>query len=93
MFVLFVLQVKKSKMASGILFLSGSIIELLLSRWGVLRGVMIKETGCGSEFELQSHYDFHFQTNTLGKGMNTLILPAMGLNSNTSVLQEEWLWY
>ena len=31
-----------------------------------------------SEFELQSRYYVHFQTNTPGKGMNPLILPAMG---------------
>ena len=31
-----------------------------------------------SEFILQSRYYVHFQTNTLGKGMNPLILPAMG---------------
>ena len=31
-----------------------------------------------SKFELQSHYCIHFQTNTLGKGMNFLIPPAMG---------------
>ena len=31
-----------------------------------------------SEFELQSRYYVHFQTNTIGKGMNPLILPAMG---------------
>ena len=30
-----------------------------------------------SEIELQSCYYIHFQTNTLGKGMNTLILPVM----------------
>ena len=29
---------------------------------------------------------------TLGKGMNPIILLAMGLNSTTTVLQEEWLW-
>ena len=36
---------------------------------------------CGiivTEFELQLHYYIHFQINTLGKGMNPLILPAMG---------------
>ena len=36
---------------------------------------------CGivrSEFELQSRYYIHFWTNTLGKGMNPLTLPAMG---------------
>ena len=27
---------------------------------------------------LQLHYYIHFQTNTLGKGMNLLILPVMG---------------
>ena len=42
---------------------------------------MLKVLDCGivvSEFELQSRYYVHFQTNTLGKGMNPLILPAMG---------------
>ena len=42
---------------------------------------MVKVTDCGivvSEFEFQSHYYVHFRTNTLGKGMNPLILPAMG---------------
>ena len=32
----------------------------------------------GSEFELQSCYYVHFWTNTLGKGKNLLISPAMG---------------
>ena len=31
-----------------------------------------------SEFELQSRYYVNYQTNTIGKGMNPLILPAMG---------------
>ena len=30
------------------------------------------------EFVLQSRYYVHFWANTLGKGMNPLILPAMG---------------
>ena len=30
------------------------------------------------EFEIQSHYHVHIQTNTPGKGMNPLILPTMG---------------
>ena len=30
------------------------------------------------EFELQSRYYVHFRINTLGKGMNPLILQAMG---------------
>ena len=58
--------------------------------WGVVthenwggcpRGVMVKAMDCGivvREFVLQSHYYVHFRANTLGKGMNPLILPAMG---------------
>ena len=30
------------------------------------------------EFELQSQYHFHFWNNTIGKGMNPLILTAIG---------------
>ena len=44
-------------------------------------GVMVKEMDCGivvSEFEPQSRYYVHFRTNTLGKVMNPLFLPAMG---------------
>ena len=47
---------------------------------GCPRGVIVKKMDCGiivSEFVLQSRYYVHFQTNTLGKGMNPLILPAM----------------
>ena len=49
--------------------------------WGCPRGVMIKVMDCRiviSEFVLQSRYYVHFRTNTLGKGMNPLILLAMG---------------
>ena len=48
---------------------------------GCLRGVMVKAMDCVivvSEFVLQSRYYVHFRANTLGKGMNPLILPAMG---------------
>ena len=44
-------------------------------------GVMVKVMDCGnivSEFVHQSHYYVYFQANTLGKGMNPLILPVMG---------------
>ena len=44
------------------------------------RGIMVKVMDCGivvSKFELQSRYYVHFWTNTLGKGINPLILPAM----------------
>ena len=49
--------------------------------WGCPRGVMVKTMDCGivvSEFVLQSRYYDHFRANTHGKGMNPLILPAMG---------------
>ena len=55
--------------------------NLMDSGVGCPRGVMVKELGCEivvSKFELQSRYYVHFRTNTLGKGMNPLILPAMG---------------
>ena len=42
---------------------------------------MVKAMDCGivvREFVLQSLYYVHFLANTLGKGMNPLILPAMG---------------
>ena len=48
---------------------------------GCPRGVMVKVMDCGivvSELVLQSLYYVHFRENTLGKGMNPLILPAMG---------------
>ena len=48
---------------------------------GCPRGVMVKVMDCGivvSEFILQSRYYVHFRANTLGKGINPLILPAMG---------------
>ena len=42
------------------------------------RGLMVKAMNCGivvREFVLQSRYYVHFRANTLGKGMNPLILP------------------
>ena len=53
----------------------------LFMYWVCPCGVMVKAMDCGiivSEFVLQSRYYVHFQANTLGKGMNPLILPAMG---------------
>ena len=44
-------------------------------------GVMVKAMDCGivvREFVLQSRHYVHFRANTLWKGMNPLILPAMG---------------
>ena len=48
---------------------------------GCPRGVMVKAMDCAivvSEFVLQSRYYIDFRANTLGKGMNPLILPAIG---------------
>ena len=48
---------------------------------GVSCGVMVKVLDCRivvCKFELQLCYYIHFQTNTLGKGMNPLILPSIG---------------
>ena len=48
---------------------------------GYPRGVMVKAMDSGivvSEFVLEKRYYVHFQANTLGKGMNPLILPAVG---------------
>ena len=48
---------------------------------GCPRGVMVKAMECrivACEFVLQSRYYVHFRANTLGKGMNPLILLSMG---------------
>ena len=45
------------------------------------RAIMVKAMDSGivvSEFELKSRYNIHSRTNNFGKGMNPLILPAMG---------------
>ena len=41
-----------------------------------------------SKFKLKLCYYFHFQTNILGKDMNT---PSYELNSTTTVLPQGWL--
>ena len=56
-------------------------LQHFLSFRGCPHGVMVKAMDCGTvvrEFILQSCYYVHFQANTLGKGMNPLILLAMG---------------
>ena len=60
-----------------------SDLGFLPSCWGgeCPRGVMVKAMDCGivvRKFVLQSHYYVHIRANTFGKGMNPLILPAMG---------------
>ena len=67
---------------SVILFLA--TVRLIINHYLLeyLGGVMVKAMHCGivvREFVLQSRYYVHFRANTLGKGMNPLILPpAMG---------------
>ena len=59
-----------------------SITTIILQRGACPRGVMVKAMDCGivvSDFEFQSRYYVYFWTNTLGKRMNPLILPSMGL--------------
>ena len=57
-------------------------LKMLPTNLGCPRGVMVKAMNCGivvREFVLQLRYYVHFRANTLGKGMNPLILPpAMG---------------
>ena len=58
-----------------------SIIEIGQNTEKSPRGVMVKEMDFGivvCEFVLQSCYYTHFRANTLGRGMNSLILRAMG---------------
>ena len=55
-------------------------IKILGGR-GCPHGVMVKAIDCGivvSKFVLQSCYYVHFEANTLRKGVNPFILPAMG---------------
>ena len=69
-------------------FYNRTFISLLLLSYQTIqttrccpRCVFVKALDCGivvSKFVLQSHYYVHFQTNTLGKDMNPLIVPVMG---------------
>ena len=43
----------------------------------ILHASAYEYTTVVSEFELQPRYYVHFRANTLGKGMNPLMLPAM----------------
>ena len=64
-----------------LLFVYTIISVPALSSEGCPRGVMVKAMDCGiveREFVLQSRYYVRFRANTPGKGMNPLILPAMG---------------
>ena len=55
------------------------LVTLYIS--GCPRGVMFKAMDCRivvSEFKPQSRYNVHFRADNPRKGMNLLILPAMG---------------
>ena len=39
---------------------------------------MVNTLDRSNEVKLHSNYNFHFRTNTFGKGINLLIRPAMG---------------
>ena len=63
------------------IFITSVIVLIIIIIGGCPCGVMVKAMDCGivvREFVIQSHYYVHFRANTLGKGMNPLILPAMG---------------
>ena len=58
-----------------------SVFQSNTNNGGYPRGVMVKAMDCRiliSKLVLQSRYYVHFRANTLGKGMNPLILPATG---------------
>ena len=51
----------------------------LVMEWGSPRGLVanvLDDNIVVSEFEVQSYYYVHVQTNTLGKGINFLIPPT-----------------
>ena len=63
-------------------FIKKYISHFILKRGrGCPHGVMVKAVDCGivvRAFVLQSRYYVRFRANTLGKGTNPRILPAMG---------------
>ena len=70
------------ELCKGLKFDHTSKLYIHKPEWGCPRGVRVKMMDGGivvSEFELKSRYYVHFRTNTLGKGMNPIILhPTMG---------------
>ena len=64
------------------MYQQAAVNSLLLRCWESPRGVVTNVLPYDivvREFEIQSRYYVHFWTNTLGKGMNPIILPpAMG---------------
>ena len=77
---------------SSLLLLLLLLLRVSINSLGCPRGVMVKAMDCRivvREFVLQSRYYVHFRANTLGKGMNPLILPY----PPTTFLLGEWLWH
>ena len=73
------LNIRSNNLVSWVLLLKCHISLCELQN-GCPRGVMVKALDCGivvSEFVLPSRNYVHFRANTLGKGMNPLILLAM----------------
>ena len=63
---------------------------------GCPRSVMVKAIDSGivvSEFVLQLRCYIHFRANTPGKGSESPYPPSYGLNSTTTVLIGECIWY
>ena len=75
----FAFEEEENKMSKEFILKAFKLFQIM---WGGgPRDVMVTAIDCRivvSEFVLQSRYYVHFRANTLGKGMNPLILPAMG---------------
>ena len=74
-------KLNKQKTVGKCVLLHKQFVIVIQKTEGCPRGVMVKAMDCRivvREFVLQSDYYIHFQANTLGKGMNPLILPVMG---------------
>ena len=67
-------KVEQSREKNGTLPLHLSVVAIEKGAFGspLTKGIVV------SEFVLQLRYYVHFRANTLGKGMNPLIFPAMG---------------
>ena len=80
-------------------FLSYEFGRILINPYntrGSSLGVMANLLDCDiivSEFKLQSCYYIHFQAKAHGKCMNLLFPFSNGLNYNTTVLLQGWLWH
>ena len=70
---------KRKKKKKGEILPKELAIGSTIYSWGCPHGVMVKAMVCeivAHEFKLQSHYYDHFQTNTLGKGIDPPYPPS-----------------